>query len=78
MAAAALGKTSWHLKQIPLAIKALLDKTAQKKASASFYFADQQYWFVQIAQALGMMLSGGMLLLQSLRAVQQIYGRKYW
>lgn len=35
----------------------------------------QQYWFVQIAQALGMMLSGGMLLLQSLRAVQQIYGR---
>lgn len=35
----------------------------------------QQYWFVQIAQALGMMLSGGMLLLPSLRAVQQIYQR---
>lgn len=35
----------------------------------------QQYWFIQIAQALGLMLSSGMLLVSCLQAVEQIYRR---
>ncbi len=35
----------------------------------------QQYWFVQIGQAMGLMLSSGMLLSSCLQAVQQIYHR---
>ena len=35
----------------------------------------QQYWFVQIAQGLGLMLSSGMLLVNALQAVTQIYKR---
>ena len=35
----------------------------------------QQYWFIQIGQALGLMLSGGMLLPHCLQAIGQIYRR---
>ncbi len=35
----------------------------------------QQYWFIQISQALGLMLTGGMLLPRALEALQQIYRR---
>ncbi len=35
----------------------------------------QQYWFIQIAQALGLMLSSGMLLVSCLQATEQIYRR---
>lgn len=35
----------------------------------------QQYWFVQIGQAMGLMLSSGMLLSHCLQAMQQIYRR---
>ncbi len=35
----------------------------------------QQYWFVQIGQAVGLMLSGGMLLSSCIESVQQIYQR---
>lgn len=35
----------------------------------------QTYWFIQIAQGLGLMLNSGMLLVNSLEAVAQIYHR---
>lgn len=35
----------------------------------------QQYWFVQISQAMGLMLSGGMLLSECAKTLQQIYQR---
>lgn len=35
----------------------------------------QQYWFIQIAQGMGLMLSSGMLLMHCLQAVQEIYKR---
>ena len=35
----------------------------------------RQYWFIQISQALGLMLSSGMLLSHSVQAVQQVYRR---
>jgi len=35
----------------------------------------QQYWFIQISQGLGLMLSSGMLLVNGLQAVQHIYRR---
>lgn len=35
----------------------------------------QQYWFVQITQGLGLMLGSGMLLVNGLQAVSQIYRR---
>lgn len=35
----------------------------------------QQYWFIQIGQALGLMLSSGMLLVSCLQATEQIYRR---
>ncbi len=35
----------------------------------------QQYWFVQIAKAMGLMLSGGMLLSDCVKTLQQIYHR---
>lgn len=38
----------------------------------------RQYWFVQIAQAMGLMLSGGMLLVPCLQAVQGIYARSFF
>jgi len=35
----------------------------------------QQYWFIQLAQGLGLMLNSGMLLVNCLEAVQHIYRR---
>lgn len=35
----------------------------------------QQYWFIQIAQALGLMLSSGMLLVSCLQVTERIYRR---
>ncbi len=35
----------------------------------------QQYWFIQISQGLGLMLNSGMLLVNGLQAIQQIYRR---
>lgn len=35
----------------------------------------QQYWFLQLSQGLGLMLSSGMLLVNGLEAIVQIYGR---
>lgn len=35
----------------------------------------QQYWFIQIAQGMGLMLGSGMLLVNGLQAVTQIYKR---
>ena len=61
-----------HMRKIPVWQKRITKAVLRLPVAGKLY---QQYWFVQIGQAMGLMLSSGMLLSSCLEAVRQIYRR---